>query len=125
MTSKNSINEEIEVSCSSFLDEKSCSPQKSILFEAKSKNSWICFDFKKRRIIPKYDTIRSYTCNSGGYNPKKNNSMLNGFNAIHTFRIENANDNKFKYLHLPITNLNWTGNKVLAINSIEFYGKLL
>lgn len=29
---------------------------------------------------------------------QKNNSTQNGYNAIHTLKIENANDNKFKYL---------------------------
>lgn len=108
-------------------------------------NSWICFEFKKRKIIPSAYTIKTTYNNEGmdhlkswviegsvdnnnwmKLDEQNNCSLLNGENLCHTFVIENLDDRKeFKYLRIRQTGENWHNRNYLEICSIEFYGKLI
>lgn len=107
-------------------------------------SSWICFDFKDRRIIPTDYTIRSgpWTPNCG--HPKnwvievsndnnewsiideqKDSDFLNGPRLAHTFKIEKQNIKKIRYFRLRQTGENLAGGNVLEFESIEIYGRLI
>ncbi|KAK8842111.1 hypothetical protein M9Y10_026338 [Tritrichomonas musculus] len=119
-------------------------------------NSWICFEFKKHRISPTNYSIRSVNSWTGDHHPKtwviegsndeknwikldeQNNSpFLNGANHVHTFTIQNQenneidvddvdqNEKEFKYLRMRLTGPNWYNFDHLDICSIEFYGRLI
>lgn len=110
-----------------------------------SQNSWICFEFKKHRIIPKNYTIQNY---NGLYNPRSwvieasddgsewtkideqnDCENLKGREKIHTFTIPKMNvKNKvygFKFIRICYTNQNWNNDYRLKLRSIEFYGSLI
>lgn len=108
---------------------------------------WICFEFKKHKIILSNYTIRSYIC--GRCHPK--NWIIEGSNDfitwsqideqkdcqymkgstfssnqhIHTFQIQQSNQKPFKYIKMTHKGHNWGGDSDLAFNCIEFYGQLL
>lgn len=106
--------------------------------------SWICFDFKKHKVIPTNYTIKSYQRTNDqhprswvieGLNVKtskweiideKNDcSILNGDGIIHTFQIQNQEENEFKSIKMRLTGPNWTNNNSFLINSFELYGELI
>ena len=111
---------------------------------------WICFEFKKRKIIPSGYTIRSHSVGSNNRHPKswiiegsedglnwtkldeqKNCSFLNGRNLVHTFPIHNNNLEKreFRFIRMSHTDIPWgedhISNNIIDICSIEFYGRLI
>ena len=109
------------------------------------KDSWICFEFKNHRIIPKNYTIRSHNngC-TGHYNLKswviegsldsnqwenlsevENTSVLDGKNFSHTFAIQNQSNREYKFIRIRITDKNSSGGYQLWMNTFEIYGKLI
>lgn len=52
-------------------------------------------------------------------------SFLNSKNAVHTFQINNTQNQPFKILRLRQTDKNWCKRYFLTIDSIEFFGTLL
>ena len=84
------------------------------------KDAWLCFDFKKHRIIPTNYTIRSFhALPNEGAHPKswviegsndnhdwtildkqKDCPLLNGMNLVHTFSIENPEEKDFRFIIL-------------------------
>ena len=109
-------------------------------------NAWICFEFKKHKIILSNYTIRSYI--SGVYHPKSwiiegSNDYLNWTSIdeqndcqymngrteskhhIYTFQIQKTKQKPFKYIKMTHIGKNWGGNSNLVFNCIEFYGQLL
>lgn len=114
-------------------------------FSTKSeKNAWICFEFKKHKIIPTQYTIRSINGGDSGYvhpvswvieysddsnnweilSEENNTSVLNGRSLIHTFKIQNQKEHEIKFIRIRLTGKTPYGNDQLWISSIEFYGRL-
>ena len=109
-----------------------------------NKDPWICFDFKKSRVIPFNYTIRSHDGSENDHYPKSwviegsndniewkvidvqnNCSFLKGSNLVHTFEIQNPDSLEFRYLRMKITGPDWCDCVHLNINCIEFYGELI
>ena len=107
-------------------------------------NSWICFDFKDRRLIlsdysiksidvgPNYSHPRSWAVEGSNDNHfweildlQQNCSYLNGPSLVHTFHIHKRNLNEFRFIRLRQTGPNWRGNNFLAFKSFELFGKLV
>lgn len=142
---KSNIDEEVKLTFSSF---NYGQPENLIQYDNKDffgtgnkLNSWICFEFKKRLVIPTCYTIKSCDFGEKWLHPKswviegsmnsmewetidKQNecSLLRGPNIVHTFQIQNENHKEFKFLRIRQTDHNWKNNNCLYINSIEFYG---
>ena len=149
--SKADIYDIINITASSSNNSQYGNPRNSILFEDLSKdfraiNSgdvWICFDFKSHRISPTNYTIRSYNFEKDFPHPRfwvvegsndndqwmiideqNDCKYLNGRNLVHTFPIKSSISEKFQYIRLRQTGLNWENSRQFSFNSIEFYGKL-
>lgn len=149
LRNKASIQDEINISCSSLSHgvletiyqfegkESSC-------WTNNSPNSWVCFEFKRHEIIPKHYTIRTYRYGVNGTHLKSwilegsrdhnswtildeenDCSYLNGANFIHTFGIQNESNKSFKYLRIRQTGAAWNNTHYFRINCIEFYGQLI
>ena len=146
-----SIEEEINFTCSSH-----DYGDKNLLFQIENttnefytsnqQNSWICFEFKKHRIISTNYSIRSFNCSSNWQHPRnwiiegsndnsnwtkiddqRDNSSLNGRSIVHTFPIKETEES-FKFIRMRITGPNWysSGNNYrIEICSFEVYGKMI
>ena len=107
-------------------------------------NSWICFDFKDKRIIPTNYQIKSCDYDSSWAHPKSwiieglndngqwenlstvnDCSYLNGRCLSHIFQVTNPNQKKFSRIRLTQTGKTWFPNDCLSINCFELYGKLM
>lgn len=107
-------------------------------------NPWICFDFKKNRIIPFNYTIRSHDGSETDHYPRSwviecsndndewtvideqnDCSFLKGSNLVHTFEVKNNDLIEFRYIRMRITGHDWCNCTHLDINCIEFYGELI
>lgn len=147
----NQIENEINITVSSFGDSSERNqPKTVILYENKNNyyysknnpNEWLCIEFKNHQIIPTDYTIRSLPFNSNDIHlknwilegstdnktwhtldEKTNFSELNGNNYVHTFHINNTN--KYRFLRIKETGLNWRNDNYLSFNCIEFYGNLI
>ena len=146
------IKNEVKITCSYH-----CGGSISDLIEIEKTNNrfytnystdpWLCFEFKKRKIVPSNYSIRSQNCNANGRHPKSwyiegsedgknwikideqvNCPYLNGPNIVHTFPIqkEKFEGKAFKFIRMHHTDKSW-GNfdSIIDICSIEFYGKLI
>lgn len=147
--SKSSIYDDISITSSSTF--WSHSPRNTVLYDDHSKyffsqnkeNSWICFNFKEHKIVPKNYTLRSHdnsaNCchpknwvlegsNDGNYweiiNEQENCSLLNGSLLSYTFQIQNLENKEFQFIRMRQTQSCWDGSHNLSIDSIEFYGTL-
>ena len=107
-------------------------------------DSWICYDFKERRIIPTSYSMRSYSWSPGtGPHPKSwiievsnnglswteidrrdNNNDLNGSFLIANFKISHVPSESFRFFRLKRTGRNHFGNDHLALSSLEIFGTL-
>lgn len=146
---KNSnLDDEVNISYSSFGggDPKNLlifDDQNLSFFTENKENSWICFEFRKRKFIPKNYTMRSYNWTKNVSHPKswvieasndKNEwliidqeedcSFLNGKCLVYTFSIDNEQDLPFRFIRIRQTGPNWANYNFLKFDSIEFYGTL-
>ena len=133
----------------------SCVPYNVCLFEDEhkgkyfetnnEKNSWICFDFKDRKIIPKnylIQTGQGKACHNPrtwileGSNDQTNWETLdkqddcpylNEQYVVHTFDIQKQNTNPFRYIRIMQTGPNWFSGDwhYFVLGSVEFYGSLI
>lgn len=113
-----------------------------MLFSNDLPNSWIKFDFKERKINPTHYSIKSHTTyvtkshlkewvieGSNDDNDwvtldsRNNDTSLNNYLACNTFQIKSQNQ-FFQYIRLKQTGPNNYNRNLLAITSIEFFGKL-
>lgn len=150
---QNNLNKVLEITSSSIYSNNiALSPQNVIkyddlksCFESENENdSWICFDFKDKRIkFTNYTVstndwekgqghLRSWVVEVSNDENKKdwkivdkqeNCDLLNGKRCVHTFSIQNSEI--FRYIRLRQIGPSWSGNSYLNINSIEFYGTLI
>lgn len=150
-TVSKSLNSEIEITSSSFFDEF-YRPINVVLFDdcdksfhsLNAQNSWICFDFKNRKINLTDYVIRSGSWSTNSEHPKNwviegsndNESWevidqqsecasLNGISYVHKFHVRNKMPNEFRYIRMKEIGPNWIGTYSLALNSIEFFGNLI
>lgn len=139
------IDDEVKVTFSSF---NYGDPQNLIHFDnndffgtGNKSNSWICFEFTNKKIIPTNYTIKSCDYGENWIHPRSwvvegsensenwekldeqnDCSYLKGSNLIHTFPIQNSDHHEFKYIRIRQTGFNWKKNNCLYFNTIEFYG---
>lgn len=145
----NNITNKINITSSSSLNEI-FGPTNVILHDDKSRyflsenkpDTFICFDFKKKKVIPKNYTIRSAPYDGGahpkswvieGSNDNENWSVidiqnncteLNGLSYVHTFDIKNDEDNEYRYIRMRQTDKSFAINDYLRFESFELYGFL-
>lgn len=147
--SQSSIYEEIQITSSSTF--WSNSPRNTVLyndhkkyfFSQNYKNSWICFNFKEHKIIPKNYSVKSHDNSENSCHPKswvieasndeksweiideqENCSLLNGSLLSFTFTIENPENKEYQFLRMRQIDSCWDGSYNFSIDSIEFYGTL-
>jgi hypothetical protein len=107
-----------------------------------TRNNWICYDFKKRRIMPTHYTIRT-NWGSPGYSHLKSwlvetstdgknwrevareedNDQLNGSRFIATFPVAGAG--KCRFIRLVNIGRNHSGSDCLSISAWEIFGNLI
>jgi hypothetical protein len=106
-----------------------------------TKNNWLCYDFKERRIVPTYYTIRTNNGSYGGRHLKswlietsvdgkswreisqqKNNKQLNGERFTTTFTTTGAGECRF--IRLVNIGRNHRGYDTLCISAWEIFGTL-
>ena len=118
-------------------DEWSCSNNE--------KNSWTCYDFKDRRVIPRSYSVRSYMYSTRWAHPKswvievsndgtdgswteidrrENNNDLNGSYVTVNFKIASVPAEGYHFFRLRQTGENHRGNDCLVVNSLEIFGML-
>lgn len=107
-------------------------------------NSWICFDFKDRRVIPTNYSIRTIQGFPNTFYPKNwviegsndnsnwkiideqnDCSYLKGDHVSHTFTIQNKKSKEFRYIRMRQTGENWNGSNHLGMESFELFGTLI
>jgi hypothetical protein len=107
-----------------------------------TKNNWICYDFKKRRIVPTHYAIRTYDWDPGGSHLKswlvetsadgerwrevareEDNKQLNGYRCIGTFPVADCGECRF--IRLVNIGKNHWGSDCLVISAWEIFGSLL
>jgi hypothetical protein len=106
-----------------------------------TRNNWICYDFKERRIVPTHYTIRTNDSGPGGSHLKSwlvetsadgktwreidhkgNNKQLNGARFTGTFAV--ASGGECRFIRLVNIGRNHFGNDFLAISVWEIFGSL-
>ena len=117
--------------------------EKSDFFSAPQQNSWICYDFGKKRVIPTGYSIRSADSNPGGAHPKSwifegsnegqqewvpldqrdNNNDLNGRSVTRNFSIT-GNTKSFRFLRFRQTGPNHMKFDTLLLSALEVFGTL-
>ena len=148
-----SISDEIEITSSSIMnDDKDFSPLNVIRYNdnniefcsKRDETPWICFYFKKHKIIPKNYTIESYNGIVNHHHPRawviegsnnnikweiideeKDCSFLNGPNIVHTFSISNSSNQEYQYLRMRRTGNNWSDDRLLNFKHFEFFGSIV
>lgn len=116
-------------------------PSDFFLSENKS-GQWIRFDFNENVVALQHYSLKShrYSGNSThlknwaieGSNDneewmrldRRTTSVLNGANKFQTFPITNPSGT-FRYIRLKMTDVNYRGDNVLGLQSIEFFGALM
>jgi hypothetical protein len=106
-------------------------------------NSWICYDFKRRKIMATHYSIRSYFNGSRGNNHPKDwvvegsndgiswteidrredNSDLNASNVTKTFAITRSVE--VRMIRLRQVGANHFGHHYLLLSSLEIFGSLI
>jgi hypothetical protein len=106
-----------------------------------TRNNWICYDFKERRIVPTHYTIRTYWNGPGSGHLKswlvetsadgeswrevaheENNGQLNGSRFTGTFAVA---DGECRFIRLVNIGRNHYGNDCLAVSAWEIFGSLI
>ncbi|KAK8887461.1 hypothetical protein M9Y10_038506 [Tritrichomonas musculus] len=148
--SKGQIENEVKITSSTASN--GYGGQNVIFYEDKDKyfytsneaNSWLCFDFRERRVIPTDYTVRSCPWDPNNDHPKswviecrnENSSWktvdeqkdcphLNGKSFVHTFKINGQMSEGFQYIRMRATGPNWENDKDLDLESFEIYGRLI
>jgi hypothetical protein len=107
-----------------------------------TRNNWICYDFKERKIVPTHYTIRTHGNGPGGAHLKswlvetsadgenwrevargENNEQLNGDRFTATFAV--ADGGKCRFIRLVNIGRNHCGNDLLAISAWETFRSLI
>jgi hypothetical protein len=107
-----------------------------------TKNNWVCYDFKERRIVPTHYTIRTFECGSGCSHLKswvletsldgeswrevsreEDNNQLNGEYFTGTFAV--AGGGECRFIRLVNIGRNHKGSDKLKITAWEIFGSLL
>ena len=108
------------------------------------KDSWICYDFKDRRVVPTSYSVRS--CGAGPAGPhlkswvievsndgsswteidrRDNDKDLNDESATANFKISKVLKRSFRFFRLKQTGKNHAGNYVATLTSLEMFGTLI
>ena len=100
---------------------------------------WLCYDFKERRVAPTSYSIRS---DNGWYlkswdlevsndrktwkvvDRRENNSHLKAVYVTRNFTISEPPLESFRYIRLHMTNKTHGGDDILALSSLEIFGRL-
>ena len=117
----------------------------SVFFTRSEENSWICFDFKDRRVSPTNYSIRSiYDGGCGSNNLKswtiegssdgqswvvldrrENDNSLNARNVTRNFAIASTESpSSYRFLRIHQTGKNHANNDRLGLSSLEIFGRL-
>jgi hypothetical protein len=107
-----------------------------------TRNNWICYDFKERRIVPTHYTIRTYYEGPGWAHLKswlvetsvdgknwrevareEDNRQLNGDRFTATFAV--ADGGECRFIRLVNIGRNHNGNDLFAISAWEIFGSLI
>lgn len=118
--------------------------QNNYFHSLNEENSWICFDFKDRRVVPTHYTVKSVNWGVNNHHPKswqiegsidnsswetideeKNCTFLNGKSHVHTFAMNHPTSTEFRYIRMRQTDKNWCGCNYLIFDSFEIYGRLI
>lgn len=149
--SNNQILTEIRITTSSSSSSDGI-PQSVLLFTDRNKyfssqnikNSWICFEFLNRYLVPSGYSIRTATnvvsahprswvievSNDGQkwetIDEEKNCQHLRGSQKTHTFNVKSPNGKEVRFVRMRLTDQNWQGdgNDCLVIESFELFGSL-
>ena len=105
-------------------------------------NSWICFDFKEKRIGLTGYTLKSRPAGPNYGHPvqwvvegsndgsnwrevdRRNTQDLNGKSIVKTYSCGSGKDESFRFIRLRQTGKNAGGNDFLMLSGIEFFGTL-
>ena len=106
------------------------------------RNSWICYDFKERRVVPTSYSVRSCKWGPGGAHLKswvievsndrsswteidrRDNNDLNGYFLTENFEISRVPSEGIRFFRLKQTGENHRGDNQLSVNSLEIFGTL-
>jgi hypothetical protein len=114
----------------------------SVFVSANTANQWLCYDFKNRRVLPSYYTLRSnFDGQPNWSNPKswvveisddgvewvmvdvqQNTCCLNDRNVVASFPIRGGKE--CRMVRLRQTDLNHSGTHFLVMSSFEVFGTL-
>jgi hypothetical protein len=109
---------------------------------AHTRNNWVCYDFKERKVVPTHYAIRSHHANAGAEHPiawavetsldannwreidhKEKNHDLNADTVTRTFAVTGAAP--CRYIRLVNIGKNHSGDDCLFISAWEIFGTLL
>jgi hypothetical protein len=107
-----------------------------------SRNNWICYDFRDKRIVPTHYAIRSWRVMSGGSHPKswivetsedgeswkeidrrEDSDKLNDAQVVGVFEVRDARE--CRLIRLVNVGRNHFGNDCLHIEAWEVFGTLV
>jgi hypothetical protein len=107
-----------------------------------TRNNWICYDFKQRRIMPTHYAIRSWNGAPGAAHPKgwivetsedgvawkevdrrEDNAELNGKEITQTFTVPGSGGGRF--IRLVNIGKNHEGDDCLSISAWEIFGSIV
>lgn len=109
-------------------------------------NSWLCYDFKGRKVRPTHYSIRSKPycptdlhpkcwviegSNTGNewkvINTRKNIDVLCNFSVSHTFAIQQKLDQNeyYRFLRIRQTGSNASGNNHFGFSALEYFGSMI
>ena len=117
----------------------------SEFFSNNEKDSWVCYDFRERRVKPRSYTVRSMfnMCRGKHYlkswvfegsndgttwtelNRQRNNSDLKGSYATHNFKVSVSPNESFRFLRLRQTGKNHADCYFMIFSGLEIFGVLL
>ena len=108
------------------------------------KDSWICYDFRERRVVPTSYTLKSngwghlghfhprpwvFEASNGGISwteldRRDNVHRLNDKNATQNFQISPTVQDEYRFVRLRQTGKNWQGTDHLILNAMEIFGSI-
>lgn len=115
-------------------------------FESQNQaNSWIKFEFKSNKVVPRSYQVMSYVYGPNSQHPKswviegsnsgedswvtldsRNNCPdLNGLHKTQIFEISKGNTEEFRFIRMRLTGPNWSNNNHLEFSAFEIYGELI